>query len=650
MPTLAPIRVVISGVDKVSNKMAKIQKRINKVSAKMTKAGSKMSAGITAPVMLAGAAIFRAGYQFDKFMNTVEAKSTVVGASIGDLRKKAIELGSSTSYSHIQAAEAMGFLAQAGYNTGQTFKAIQPVMSLAQATNIGLGESADWLSNIMGGMGWQAERSAEAAAILATTTAKANVSMEDLSYTFADAGPVAKMYGASLRDVAATAGFLGNVGIKGTKAATAMKTMFLNISSQTPAATKALDKMGIVVTNSQGKMRDFKDILGDMAKVLPKMKQKDAIDAMATIFGKKSIAGVAALTENLKKSNGKFLELVGTINQADATGLQKMVDTMRKGSVGAWDDTVSALQGLGQAIADSGLMDFISNVLRGITKLFRYIADKSPGVLKAGTVFAAIAAAIGPLLVALGALLPMITSVASSIAGAGGVMALVSNPIGWVVAAIIALVAATVLLWDHIKPLRDMIGNNLAKAFIIIQPLIVAVKGLFMALWNNAVLIVDALMPLAGIFGDLFGGGSLTGLQFFVKILTFVVDLVTKAVQGFGKLIGLVARLVQGFANLASKITGPVASVFTSAQSGINTAGDWLGSTMDSVGDKLGIGGGATPKALGQAAAAASVKAQSGESLVTLDFKNVPAGVTTNVTGKGAKINTDNGQILAAGL
>lgn len=636
MPALSPLRIPIVGIDKFSNKLSKIQKRVNKFGRSMKKAGTVMTASITAPVALAGAVIFKSGYQFDKFMNSVQAKSTVAGKSIDDLRKKALDLGSSTSFSHIQAAEAMTFLAQAGYNTGQTFKAIQPTLNLATATNIELGQSADWLTNIMGGFQWGAERAGEAATILAVTTAKANVGMEDLSYTFADVGPIAKSYGATLKDVAAATGFLGNVGITGTKAGTALKNMFTNLSKQTPAATEALKKLGVQV-DVNGKMRSYTDILTDLSGALGKVSQKQSLGAMATIFGKTSLAGVTALTTEMQAGNTQFIDLVKNLDSLDSNSLQDMVDIMRQGSVGAWDDMVSSIQGLGQAIADSGVVQMMSDFFKLVTKITRSLAKFSPAILKTTAIFAAIAAAVGPVLVVIGSLIPVITALAVKISAAGGVIALLSNPVGWVIAGIIALTAAVVLLWKQIKPLRDVIGSGLIKAMETLKPLLYALKRLFSALWDHVGALVEAFAPLAAALGITFGGEALTGLELLIWGLTKVIDLVTWAVKQFTKFTKAMAGITEQAVGMADTVKGFKDNVTGSVMG--------LGS---SVLGKLGLGNDSQANTSDVTRLRDTMKMRM-DSLVNVNVV-APKGTQVKADAKGAKVNTvNNGQIIPVG-
>lgn len=637
---LAPIKIVIAGVDRFSNKMAKIHKSVKKMSAGMTRAGTKMSAGFTAPALAAGGAIFKAGYQFDKFMNMVEAKSTVSGKSIDDLRKKALELGSTTSFSHIQAAEGMNFLAQAGFNTNETFKAILPTLNLATATTSELGASADYLSNVMGGMDWGAERSQEAATILALTTAKSNVNLQQLAGTFAKVGPIAKNYGATMSDVAAAAGLLGNIGIQD-EGGTVLKNMFLNISSGAPKVAKAFKALNVSVDDGKGKMRDFKDILLDMSKGLQKVTQREGLQIMEAIMGKRAIAGVTGLTTSLAKADSKFTDLVGTLGNLKDTDLQTMVDIMRKGSVGAWDDTISALQGMGQAIADSGLTEFIIKGLKAFTRFFRHISAKSPAMLKLGLIITGVVAAVGPLLLILGQIMPVITGLGSAIASAGGAAALLTNPIGWIVLAVAGLAATLALLWDELKPMRKVVAETFVKAIESMKPVAESLKPLFKSLVKLVRQLAVVFEPLATAILKSFGGGSLTAIRLFSAVLVTMVEMTTTLVDNMSDLTWILSKAAKDIKPLVGGSEGDYRDhpLFAGTP---RTQGPWW--------TKLGLGLG------GSAGIAATVdgietdrsKKTKSDSRVTIDFTNMPKGVTAEQDGVPVQSN-NMGSILFPG-
>ena len=480
---LAPIRITIAGVDRFSKHLASVEKRTQKFARGMKSVGRGVTTGVTLPVVGATIAVGRAAVSFDSAMNVMESKANVTSKSIADLRVQAKDLGSSTRFSATQAAEGMQFLAQAGYDTGEIYTAITPVLGLAAATNLDLGRAADITSNIMGGFGWTAEKTTDAVDILTTVTASANVDMEQLGETMKYVAPVARDFGASMKDTATIAGFLGNIGIQGTMAGTAMKKMFSSITSGAPKVTETFDKLGVKVADNQGNIRDFSAILGDFAVAVKKLPQIEQAQVIEKVFGERAKAGISALVADVSGSNSMFEKLQK--NMKDTTGnTDKMVGIMNKGAVGGLRNFMSALEGIAIAIGESGLLDWIAKITRKMAEWFRGISKLSPGLLKLMTIFGLLAAALGPLLVILGSVIAAVSTIATKIAIAGGVAAVfakiigaigavaaaVFSPIGLLIAAIAAhlivvgIVAKKVIgvimsRWDKIKPFFVLIGN-----------------------------------------------------------------------------------------------------------------------------------------------------------------------------------------------
>jgi len=671
---VAPIKVKIKGDDQLSKDMRKIHSRVKKFSQGLKNVGSAMTAGITLPVVMAGGAIFKASYNFDKFMNMVEAKSTVSGKSIEDLRKKALDLGSTTSYSHIQAAEGMNYLAQAGFKTNQIFQAITPTLKLAQATSAELGNTADWLSNIMGGMQWGAERTDEAATILAVTTAKANVNLEQLAGTFSKAGTVGKNFGADLGDIAAAAGFLGNIGIQD-EGGTVLKNMFLNMVSGAPKVVDAFEHIGVAVDDGKGNMRDFKEILLDMSQGLQKVSQKEGMQVLDAIMGKRAIAGVTGLTASLKKNNGQFKELVGILNNLENTDLDKMVKTMRKGSVGAWDDAVSALQGLGQAIADSGLQKFIIDALVGLTKVFRFIAKQSPALLKLGTVFLGITAVIGPFLILLGSIIPAISLVITKVIAFGGVAAVwgaimgaVLSPIGLVIAAVVAFGVYLFVFRKRIKEGAVLVMEQWAAVMVSLGPVLTSLRDSLVRIFPSLDGLGDGFADLLALPIKWFFEAIAVSLYGWSLLLPILIELVEDLV---GALQNLEDVIIPDF--LKGVITGPKVDLDAESHNLLASmkleggkSKQWKGPDKEWQGNIINPDLGFDehtanllkdmpleadkPRTAGAAAVRRPNTSQTLKNDITLTFKGLPQGAGVSTEGKNVKTRTDNGQILAPGI
>jgi hypothetical protein len=283
--------------------------------------------------------------------------------------------------------------------------------------------------------------------------------------------------------------------------------------------------------------------------------------------------------------------------------------------------------------------------------LFRFIAEKSPAVLKLGLIFAGVAAAAGPLLLIVGQILPVITSLGASISAAGGAVALFSNPIGWAVLAVGGLIAMTTALWTELKPLRDMIGGHLTRAVQMLLPVWDQLKLLFAASWTMIKQLVMALAPLAEMFGATFGEGNLTGLQMFTAGLTMTLSVVTKMVTWFTVLVGWVEKLTKGLNDIVGPSIRLGNSWIAKAAGGIASGAGWVADAIGG-GDnaaKLGLAGGpAGARDAGTAAVRAQAPQNGKNGEVIVRLPNMPEGTT--VQAQGVQVEADNGQILATGF
>ena len=182
---------------------------------------------------------------FQASLNNVEAKLRGTAEEMQKLEAQAKTLGATTAFSASEAADAMGFLAQAGLNTTQIYEAMPAALQLAAAGNISLAKSADIATNVMGGMGLQVKDLSKINDILATTSSNANVSIEEMASTFSQSAPIASSLGVSIEEVATLTAIMGDAGIKAERAGTALKNMFLTLQRPVGDAKAAMLEFGI---------------------------------------------------------------------------------------------------------------------------------------------------------------------------------------------------------------------------------------------------------------------------------------------------------------------------------------------------------------------------------------------------------------------
>jgi len=260
--------------------------------------------------------------------------------ALKQLEASARSLGETTQFSASQAASAMTFLGMAGFTTNDILSATPDMLNLAQAAGSDLAETADIASNILSGFSLEAEQMGRVGDVLSATFTSSNSTLQMLGDTLKYAAPVASATGASIEEVAAMAGLLGNVGIQGSMAGTALRAAFLRLSAPPKMAADAIHDLGVVVTDLDGNLRPMPDLLKDLAMATDNLGSAERAEAIKKIFGSEAAAG---MTEILKQAGSGQLDVyIDQLKQAKGTA-----DTMAKQMS---DTTHGSLKRLGSAL------------------------------------------------------------------------------------------------------------------------------------------------------------------------------------------------------------------------------------------------------------------------------------------------------------
>ena len=227
-------------------------------------------------------------------------------AKLKEVEASARAAGAATEFTAAQSAEALDFLAKAGFTSVEAMGALGAMINLATASGEDFAQVADMSSDLLGAFGLNAKDTTQKITnlnrvndVLVKTANSANVTIEDMFETMKVAGPIAKTLGIEIEEVAALTGIMGNAGIKATMAGTALKNSFLNLSTQSPKVVKMLRDIGVEVDDGTGNMRKFTDILGDVGAATKEFGSLKVAKVLDTLFGKRAIAGASGLIENI---------------------------------------------------------------------------------------------------------------------------------------------------------------------------------------------------------------------------------------------------------------------------------------------------------------------------------------------------------------
>ena len=438
---------------------------LQNVGGKISGAGEKLLP-ITAGVTSLGTAAVKTASDFDSAMSKVAAVSGATGDDLQALRDKAREMGSKTKFSASEAAEAMNYMAMAGWKTNDMLSGIDGIMNLAAASGEDLATTSDIVTDALTAFGLTASDSGHFADVLAAASSNANTNVSMLGESFKYCAPIAGALGFSCEDTAEALSLMANAGIKSTQSGTSMRSIMTALSGEVKFCSAAFGEMEIATSNSDGSMRSLSDILADCRVAFDQMSESEKASAAETLVGKNAMSGFLAL---MNAAPADIDKLSGAIANCDGTSLS-MAETMQDNLAGQLTILKSQLEELAISFGEilmPVIRDIITKVQRFVDKLNALDPATKQTILKIGLM----AAALGPLLIvvgktisSIGSMMTFISKIPTMIAGAktafstlGAAIGSISAPVVAVVAVIAVLVAAFVHLWNTNEDFKNSI-------------------------------------------------------------------------------------------------------------------------------------------------------------------------------------------------
>ena len=344
-----------------------IGKGLKKV-AKLT--GVALAATTTAVTGFAAASV-KAGSAFDTSMSQVAATMGVTVDEIRELRDYALEMGSKTAFSATQAADALNYMALAGYDAETSMKMLPNVLSLAAAGSIDLASASDMVTDAQSALGLSLEETETMVDQMAAAASKSNTSVAQLGEAFLTVGATARNLKGGTQELATVLGILADNGIKGAEGGTHVRNAILSLQTPTKDGTEALKKLGMSYADmydEAGNMRSLPEIFQQISGAMEGMnqQQKDAI--VSGLFNKTDLAAVNAL---LGTSADRWEELGGAIGDS-AGAAEKMAATQLDNLSGDVTLFKSALEGAQIALSDElapSLREFVQFGTEGLAKV-----------------------------------------------------------------------------------------------------------------------------------------------------------------------------------------------------------------------------------------------------------------------------------------
>ena len=624
---------VVSGAKKITVSLEDIKKadgslnwqgvKDGESAAKKSGDGFTVLKGILANLATAGIAVaagavkdfcsevVEIGQTFETSMSKVSALSGATGDDLATLEAKARELGASTTFSASQAADALGYMALAGWDTEQMLAGVGSVLTLAQAGEMELAAASDLVTDYLSAFNMEASETARMVDVLAYAQASANTTVEGLGMAFKNCAANANAAGMDVETTSAAISMMANQGLKGSEAGTALNAVLRDMTAKMEDGAIAIGEQSVAVMDAEGNYRDFTDILADVQAATNGMGDAEKAAALQSTFTADSIKGLnLMLNAGADEMVGFREELYGCAGAAEETAAT-MTDNLG-GDLAAMN---SAFEELSLKIYDglqeplrSAVQFITGTVVPGIEGFMAWLTTGTQEFDEFGNVVGETASPLSQLASTVQSMVPVLAAAGGALLAYEGYSLAVTvaekaraaattlvdnatkllngtmklNPIGIVITLIGALVAAFLYLWNTseefrnfwigvwdavkaaVQPLADWVMAN------VITPLVSKFQEfqtLFAGLWDAIVAnVTSAWEQIAPIVQ--------AGMQVIQTIIGAVMPVIQAAWDGaWGLISSVFAAIWDNISNTVNTVMGVIQGIIQ-VVTGI-ISGDW---------------------------------------------------------------------------
>ncbi|MDU4600276.1 MAG: phage tail tape measure protein, partial [Clostridium sporogenes] len=315
------------------------------------------------------------GSNFEEGMSKVSAISGATGEDLKKLTEKAKEMGSKTKFSATESAEAMQYMAMAGWKTGDMLNGIEGIMNLAAASGEDLASVSDIVTDALTAFGMSAKDSAKFADLLASAASNSNTNVSMLGESFKYVAPVAGALGHSAKDTAFALGLMASAGIKSSQSGTALRASLTNLAHPSKQMAEEMDRLGISLTDSNGKVKEGKALYDELRQKFSGLTDAQKTQAATTIFGKEAMSGMLAI---INASDADYKKLYENLSNCDGAA-KKTAETMNNNLKGQITLLSSALESLGIELYES-----VNNPMKEVVRTANEMVQQLSNAFKEG--------------------------------------------------------------------------------------------------------------------------------------------------------------------------------------------------------------------------------------------------------------------------
>ncbi|MFC3212730.1 phage tail tape measure protein [Planomicrobium okeanokoites] len=567
-----------SGIENAGKQFEKVGDKIQTQGKNIAKTGGIITAAITLPILGAATAAIQTGMDFEASMSNVQAISGATGEDLVSLEKKAREMGATTSKSAGEAADAMSYMALAGWDTTQIMQGIEPILRLSEAGSLDLATASDLVTDSMSALGLEVKDLPGYLDQVAQTSRKANTDIDSLMQANLAVGGSFNNLNVPLAEGNALLGIMANRGIKGAEAGNALSSILVNMTSGAGQAGKAMEELGISAFDSEGNFKGVENVLQEVSDATAGLSEEQRTQYLSMIAGKTQLSGFQALLDGLGKEYG---DLKGNVENSNGA-LNEMAATMQNNLKGKLTEIGSALSEVGIKIYQA-LLPYLQKAAEFFLNLVNKVNALSPQMQMLAGVVAIVAAAIGPLLLVLGGLVTFVGMVVSNfgillqrfapiiarhaalktaVGLLGRAFSLLFGPIGLIIGILLSLVPVFIKLYQENEKFRAIVDTvwNFIKTTIetvvaAVVAFVMSVWGQLVAFWNeNGEMIKEATSNVWNVISTVIQG-VLKAIQAVFQVVWPIIQIIVMSVWENIKgvisgALDIIMGLVQVFAGL----------------------------------------------------------------------------------------------------
>ena len=269
--------------------------RFEALGSSLKTVGRTITTAVSLPLLALGAGAIKTASDFEASMSKVSALSGATGKDLERLEAKAKEMGATTKFSATESADALSYMALAGWDTEQSISALPGVLDLAASSEMGLAEASDLVTDYLSAFQEEADQAGRMADVLAYAQANSNTTTQQLGEAFKNCAVNANSFGLDIEQTTALLGKLADQGLKGSEAGTALNAVFRDMSSKMKDGAIAIGDTNVKITDANGNFKSMAEIVEGVQKATDGLSESEKMVALQSTFTADSIKAMGIL-------------------------------------------------------------------------------------------------------------------------------------------------------------------------------------------------------------------------------------------------------------------------------------------------------------------------------------------------------------------